>query len=89
MLHAVVMRQRQKRVRYLFEKGIKEDDGLDGFAQAHLICQDGVGALRPGKPKPVEALQLVQMQRAARRCDEVRLLLVLYCRLEQQNEQVT
>ncbi len=32
---------------YLFEERVEEDNGLDGLAEAHLICQDGVCALSP------------------------------------------
>lgn len=67
---------------YLFKQGVEEDDGLDGFAQAHFVGQDGVGALSPGKPKPVQALQLVHVQRPTCRSDKVRLFLVLYGGLE-------
>ena len=63
---------------YLFKKGVEEDYGLDGFAQAHFVSQDGVGALSPGKAKPVQALQLVHVKRSACCSDKVRLFLVLY-----------
>ena len=70
------------RLRYLFEQRVEEDDGLDGFAEAHLVGQDGVGALSPGEPQPVQTLQLVQVQRAPRQRHKVGLLLVLYRRLD-------
>ena len=71
-------------LQYLFEEWVKEDDGLDGLAEAHLISQDGVCALSPGKPKPVQTLQLVQVQRPTCCCDEVWLFLVFYRRLREQ-----
>jgi len=66
------------RLRYLFEERVEEDDGLDGLAEAHLVGQDGVCALSPGEPEPVQTLQLVQVQRPAGRRDKVGLLLVFY-----------
>lgn len=72
--------------KYLFEQRIEEDYGLNGFAQAHLICQDGIGALSPGEPEPVEALQLVHVQRPACSRHKVRLLVVLYRWLEHQRK---
>ena len=72
----------ETRVLYLFVQGVEEDGGLDGLSQAHLVGQDGVCALSPGEPEPVQTLQLVQVQRPACRCDKVGLLLVFYRRLE-------
>lgn len=87
-IHKVVQQDnnRNKQLHYLLKQRVEEYNGLDGLAQAHLICQDGVCALSPRKPQPVQTLQLVQMQRAARRRDKVRLLLVFYGRLEKQKE---
>lgn len=61
----------------LLVQGVEEDDGLDCLAQTHLIGQDGVGALGPGKAQPVKALQLVRVQCAARGVDVPRLLVKL------------
>ena len=61
----------------LLEERVEEGDGLDGLPQAHLISQDGVGVLGPGEAQPVESLQLVGVQLAARCRDVIRLLLVL------------
>lgn len=65
MLHSETLNnvkgKKQRKGQHLFEKWIEEDDGLDGLSQPHLVRQDGVSALSPGKPKPVQALQLVQM----------------------------
>ena len=63
---------------YLFVEGVEEDGGLDRLAQAHLVGQDGVGALGPGEPQPVQPLQLVGVQRAPRGVDVPRLVLKLY-----------
>lgn len=61
---------------YLFKEGVQEDDGLDGLSQPHLIRQDGVGPLSPGKAEPVQPFHLVQVQRAAGGRDEVWLLFI-------------
>jgi len=62
---------------HLLVEGVEEDYGLDGLAQAHLVGQDGVGALGPGEPQPVQPLQLVHVQRSPRGRHVLRLLLVL------------
>lgn len=84
-------RQRERKRRsssdwaHLLEERVEKDNGLDGFSEAHLISQNGIGALSPGEAKPVETLQLVQVQRPARQRDKVRLLLILDCRLQKTN----
>ena len=50
---------------------------MDGLPQAHLVSQDGVGALRPGEPQPVQPLQLIGVQGAPSLSDAGRLLLIL------------
>lgn len=66
---------------HLFIERVKEDGSLDRLSQTHLVGQDGVGALSPGEPQPVETLQLVGMQRTARAVQVLRLTLELYRRL--------
>lgn len=58
--------ERKKEREHLLKERVEEDDGLDGFAEAHFVGQNGVGALSPREAKPVETLQLVQVQRPAR-----------------------
>ena len=66
----------------LFEEGVEEGDGLNGLAETHLVGEDGVGVMAPGVAQPVETLQLVLVERAARRVDVLRLLRVLLCQLK-------
>lgn len=46
-------------------KGSKQADGLNGLAQAHLVCQHHILVLLPGMQQPVQAFQLVAVQLAA------------------------
>lgn len=66
---------------HLLVERVKEHDCLHRLAEAHLIGQDGVGALSPGEPQPVQTLQLVRMQRSAGGVDVPRLVLELDGRL--------
>lgn len=65
----------------LFVERVEEDGGLDCLSQTHLVSQDGVGALSPGEPQPVESLQLVGVQRPPGAVQVLRLTLELYSRL--------
>lgn len=62
---------------HLFVERVKEHDCLHRLPEAHLIGQDGVGALSPGEPQPVQALQLVRVQRPPRGVDVPRLVFEL------------
>jgi hypothetical protein len=42
----------------LLVQRVEEGDGLDGFAQAHLVGQDDVRVPAPAVASPVEAFQL-------------------------------
>ena len=61
---------------YLFDECVEETDGLDGFSQTHLVSENGVGALSPGEPEPVETLELVGVEGASRHCDVIRLFII-------------
>ncbi|RNA41345.1 hypothetical protein BpHYR1_050425 [Brachionus plicatilis] len=65
----------------LFEERVDEGDRLDGLAQAHFVGQDDVGALGPREAQPVQALELIGVQAAARLVQVRRLLVVLFARL--------
>ena len=67
---------------HLFIQRVEEDSGLDRLSQTHFIGQDSVGALSPGEAQPVEALQLVGMQRSPGAVQVLRLTLELYGRLQ-------
>lgn len=71
---------------HLFIQRVEEDGGLDRLSQTHLVGQDGVGALSPGEPQPVEPLQLVGVQRPPRAVQVLRLTLELYSGLEEERE---
>ena len=60
----------------LFEEGVDEADSLNGLAQAHLICQDGVRVLGPGEAQPVQSLQLIRVQVPASLIDKLWLFIV-------------
>lgn len=47
---------------HLLVKTVKESNPLNSFPKTHLVCEDGVGALRPREPQPVQSLQLVRME---------------------------
>lgn len=47
---------------YLFVKWVEKDYRLHSLSQAHFIGEDGVCALSPRKPQPVQTLQLVRVQ---------------------------
>lgn len=66
---------------HLFIERVEEDGGLHRLSQTHLVGQDGVGALSPGEPQPVETLQLVGVQRPPGAVQVLRLTLELYGRL--------
>ena len=46
----------------LLVEGVKEGDGLDGLAEAHLVGEDDVGVVAPGVAGPGDALQLVGVE---------------------------
>lgn len=69
---------------HLFVERVKEHDRLHRLAEAHLVGQDGVGALSPGEPQPVQTLQLVRVQRPPGGVDVPRLVLELDGRLVSQ-----
>lgn len=74
---------------HLFVERVEEDGGLDRLSQTHLVGQDGVGALSPGEPQPVEPLQLVGVQRPPRAVQVLRLTLELYGGLTRRNIRFT
>lgn len=67
---------------HLFVQGVKEYNGLDSLAETHLVGKDSVRSLRPGKPQPVEALQLIRMQSPTCRINIPRLLVKFHRRLQ-------
>ena len=71
---------------HLLVQRVEEDNGLHGLAQPHLVSQDGVSALGPGEAQPVEALQLVRVQRATRRVNVPGLLVKLDRGLQRRRE---
>ncbi len=46
----------------LLPEGCEVGNGLDGLPQAHLVSQDNVFALPPGKEQPVKTFELVGEQ---------------------------
>lgn len=66
---------------HLFIERVQEDGRLNRLSQTHLVGQDGVGALSPGEPEPVETLQLVGVQRPPRAVQVLGLTVELYSRL--------
>lgn len=62
---------------HLFIERVKEHDCLHRLPEAHLVSQDGVGALSPGEPQPVQTLQLVRVQRPPSSVDVPRLVFEL------------
>jgi hypothetical protein len=42
----------------LLVERVEEGDGLDGFAETHLVGQDNVGAALPAMASPVQAFNL-------------------------------
>ena len=67
---------------HLLVERVEERDCLDGLSQPHLVRQYGVCALGPRVAQPVDPLQLVLVEGAARRIHVVRLLRVLRRQLE-------
>ena len=66
----------------LLEERVEEGDRLYGLAEAHLVGEYDVGALRPREAQPIESLELIGVQLAAtRRAQVVRLLVVALGRL--------
>ncbi len=49
--------ERSSAVALLVER-VEEGDGLDGFAETHLVGQDNVGAALPAMASPVQAFNL-------------------------------
>ncbi len=49
--------ERPSAVALLVER-VEEGDGLDGFAETHLVGQDNVGAALPAMASPVQAFNL-------------------------------
>lgn len=71
---------------HLLVQGIQEHNGLHSLPQSHLISQDRIGALGPGKSQPVEPFQLVRMQRASCGINVPRLLVKLNRRLKEKTQ---
>lgn len=71
---------------HLLVQGIQEHDGLHRLPQPHLIGQDCISPLGPGKSQPVEPFQLVRMERASRSIDVPRLFVKLNCRLNKKTQ---
>ncbi len=70
-------------------EGGEEGDRLDGLAEPHLVGEDRVDVIGPGEAQPVDALELVRVQRAARLRDVVRLLVPLLTQLQESTGRVT
>ena len=51
---------------YIVRHSCKICNALNSFAQAHLISQNDIFAAVPGLAKPVQAFQLVWLERARR-----------------------
>lgn len=65
----------------LLVERVEKGDGLDGLAQAHLVGEDGVGAVAPRVAQPVESLQLVRVQLQPALANVVGLLVVLFAQV--------
>lgn len=72
---------------HLLIERVEEDGSLDRLSQTHLVSQDGVGALSPGEPQPVESLQLVGVQRSPCAVQVLWLTVKLYSRLERREKE--
>lgn len=59
-----IMNLKKTKTSYLLIQRVEEYGSLYSLAQTHLVSQDGVGALSPREPQPVQPLQLVGMQGA-------------------------
>lgn len=62
---------------HLLVERVEEHYRLHRLPEAHLVGQDGVSALSPGEPQPVQALQLVRVQGSPGGVDVPRLVLEL------------